>query len=63
MDAQQQLAWNCEDSVVVLGKGKEFLLVPLGEAIPASLQFANVCGYTYCGVIGYPRIPSTGSRP
>jgi hypothetical protein len=54
MDQQEQLAWDSKTSVAVLGKGSEFVLIPLdGTPAPASRQLAEVRGYHYCGILGY----------
>jgi hypothetical protein len=54
MDADEQLVFDAEVSAVILGKGPEFVLIPLdGTPTPASLQLARVRGYAYCGVAAY----------
>jgi hypothetical protein len=53
MDAQQQVAWDCSISAVVLGKGEEFVLCPLDAPTPASEALARARGYEYAGVFGF----------
>jgi len=63
MDAQQQLVWDSEISVVVLGKGTEFVLVPLGEPGPIPKEItedAKRRGLRFCGVLGRFKDGSAG---
>jgi len=54
MDAEEQLVWDAEISAVILGKGEEFVLIPLdGTPTPAFLELAKARGYEYCGVAAY----------
>jgi hypothetical protein len=36
LDAEQQLVWDSEVSVAVVGSGDEFLLIPLDSGTPIS---------------------------
>ena len=52
MDAIEQLAWDAEEAVGVLGRGEEFVLVTLGEPLPdAVLEYAHRRKYRFCGVL------------
>ena len=59
LNAHQQIAWDCEVSAVVLGKGEEHVLIPTSRdgvdehAQAVTLQIAKQRGYEYCGVMGY----------
>ena len=48
----EKLVWNSEIAAPVLGKGVEFVPIPLSEPAPASLQLSKVRGYAYCSVMG-----------
>lgn len=54
-DAQEQLVWDSEVSVAVIGKGGEFVLIRLdenGEGDEALIVEALKKDYAYCGVLG-----------
>lgn len=54
MDAMEKLTWDSEIAVGVLGKGGQYVLVPLGEPgpIPAEvLEDAARRGFKFCGVL------------
>ena len=59
MDEQQQIAWNCEISVAVLGNAEtgEHMLIELGrEGYPlseAEVLKARLKNFVYAGVMGY----------
>ena len=53
MDAQQRIAHDCDRSVAVLGKGEDFVLVPLDGPLDAALtKRAEERGFCFCGVMG-----------
>ena len=53
MDAQEQLVWNAEMSVAVLGKGEEFVLISLDGPIDEAVTIDALSkGYRWCGVMG-----------
>jgi hypothetical protein len=56
MDAQHQLIFESQISVGVLGKGEDFVLIPLrGDGTPfdeAEVDAARDRGLEYCGVLG-----------
>jgi hypothetical protein len=52
LDTTEQLVWDSESSAAVLGSADGFLLILLDGLLPhASLEFATVRGYFYCGVL------------
>lgn len=53
MDAQEQLVFESEISVAVLGRGAEFVLIRLnGEIDEDATVRAAEKGYRYCGCLG-----------
>jgi len=53
MDAQEKLVFESDICVGVLGRGGEFVLVPLtGEIDGAVTADALAKGYCYCGCLG-----------
>jgi hypothetical protein len=54
MDAQEQMVMDSEISVGVLGKGADFVLIPIedGPIDEAATEDALSKGYVYCGVMG-----------
>lgn len=56
LDAQEQLVWDSEVSVAVLGKGKgrDFVLVPLKDAELDATELVETRsrGFFFCGVLG-----------
>jgi hypothetical protein len=51
-DTHEQLVFDSEISVAVLGKGEEFILVRLGKGLDDTSADAMDNGYSYAGVIG-----------
>jgi hypothetical protein len=52
MDAQEQLVWDSEISMAVVGKGGDFVLIDLGEVDDDVTKLALARGYAWCGVLG-----------
>ena len=53
MDIQEQLVFDSEISVAVLGKGRDFVLIRLdGKVDEAAMEEAKSKDYAYCGVLG-----------
>lgn len=55
MDAQQKLVWDADISAAVLGRGTDFVLIPIShkEDTSASEALARERGFSFCGVLGY----------
>ncbi len=54
MDAMERLTWDADIAVGVLGRGGEFLLVPLtepGKISEAVTDDARRRGFRFCGVV------------
>lgn len=51
LDEQQQLTWDSEVSVAVLGRGGDFVLVNLADPIEDASKEAQVKGFHFCGVL------------
>ena len=53
MDAQEQLAWDGEAAVAVLGRGENFVLISLDGPIDEAVTIDALSkGYRWCGVMG-----------
>jgi hypothetical protein len=53
MDAHQQLAFDSEFSVAVMGNAGEFILIQLGEPLDDNVtRKAIERGFRYCGCLG-----------
>jgi len=55
MDAQERLVFNSDLAVAVLGRGGNYLLVPLADAVDEAAREAEAMGYRYCGVLALTR--------
>ncbi|MGA2203033.1 MAG: hypothetical protein ABSG40_13810 [Terriglobales bacterium] len=54
MDRIEQIAWDSEYAMAVLGKGTDFLLVDLDTTMPEEVrQDAVTRGYRFCGIFGF----------
>jgi hypothetical protein len=63
MDAQEKLVFESDICVGVLGRGGEFVLVPLtGEIDGAITADALAKGYSYCGCLGVTASGEPGVR-
>lgn len=54
LSAQQQLVWDAELSCGVLGRGKEFLLIPLNRHTSPPVDDSTQ-GFVFAGVLGLIR--------
>ena len=65
MDAHQQLAFDSEISVAVLGNAGEFVLIPLGGPLDDNVTRAAMeRGFRYCGCLGIKEgIPGAKCEP
>ena len=54
MDAVSQLVWDAEDATAVLGRGEDYLLIPLGPGPigPDIVEDAKRRGFRLCGALG-----------
>lgn len=53
-DEQEQLVWDAQVAVAVLGKGTNILLVDMDELMTEEARsFARIGGYEFAGVLGY----------
>jgi hypothetical protein len=50
-DPQEQLVFNSEIAVAVLGRAGEFVLIHLDDAIEDAMAAAIAKGYGYCGTL------------
>lgn len=64
LDAQERLVWDSEVSAVVLGRGKDFVLVPLfdRELDATKLAEAQSRAYTYAGVLSISKDGQPGTE-
>ncbi len=54
MDALEKLVWDADDAVGVLGRGEDYVLVPLdgqGPIPQEAIDDANRRGFRFCGVL------------
>jgi hypothetical protein len=54
MDAMERVTWNADEVVGVLGRGEEYVLVPLNDEAPipdAVMDDAHRRGFKFCGVL------------
>ena len=54
MDAVSQLVCDADDATAVLGRGEDYLLIPLGRGPmdPGIVEDAKRRGFRICGVLG-----------
>lgn len=54
MDAVSQLVWDASDATAVLGRGEDYLLIPLGPGPinPDIVEDAKRRGFRLCGALG-----------
>jgi len=62
MDATEQLVFDSDIAVGVLGKGGDFVLVPLDGAIEAAMEAAVLRGWNYCGCYAVTKTGQPGVR-